>query len=112
MKSTIKLALLFTLAVGLVGCASRPAQVQYVSIPTHTPVTPELIEPCVMLSKPLNKDDYLSMSPSEKELTLVKYNIAVQTDWEICAKKIKAISLEDNTRQENSKKARDEIQNR
>ena len=94
------------MCVMMVGCASGPnVKTQFVYVPTHTPITPELLEPCVMKASVPDKQKYLASTAVEKESALAKYSMAVVADWQVCASQVKAIATEDNARTLNSKKA-------
>ena len=100
----MKSIILFIMALGLVGCASTQVQTQYVNVPTYTPVTAELLEPCVMKAVVPEKNEYVQSTDVQKQVSLVKYSKALIADWQVCASKVKAISLENEARIKNSQK--------
>jgi hypothetical protein len=101
----MKTLLIALLGFLMVGCATAPdVKTQYVYVPTHTPITQELLQPCVMKSVVPDKQTYLASTTVEKEASLAKYSMSVIADWQVCANQVRAIAAEDAARTANSKK--------
>jgi hypothetical protein len=92
--------ILFIFVLFLAGCANtQPAKsIEYIDKPIYVRLNQALLTPCELKSTPPDKQEYLNSDLSKKEFLLVNYANSLMSDFGACARKVKTIIEEDESK--------------